>query len=55
MLSSEISNNGDLVVYGSVGENYHSSVSYISQWNPSTYFPNQVEEKIADKTAAVSR
>ena len=52
MLSSEISNNGDLVVYGSVGENYHSSVSYISQWNPSTYFPNQVEEKIADKTAA---
>ena len=27
-------------------------MSYLSQWNPSTYFPEQVEEKIADKTEA---
>ena len=51
-LSSEISTNGDLLVYGNVGEDYHASVSYLSQWNPSTYFPEQVEEKIADKTEA---
>lgn len=50
-LTSKISNNGDLLFYGTVGEKYHSSVSYISQWNPSTYFPEQVEDKIAQKTA----
>ena len=40
------------MVYGNAGEDYHASVSYLSQWNPSTYFPEQVEEKIADKTEA---
>jgi len=51
-LSAEISNNGDLVLSGSVGQKYHASVEYLSQWNPSTYFPEQVDAKIANLTEA---
>ena len=51
-LTSEIDANGNLIVNGNVGEDFHSSVSYISQWNPGTYFPEQVDAKIADKTEA---
>ena len=51
-LTSEIDANGNLIVNGNVGENFHSSVSYISQWNPGTYFPEQVDVKIAEKTEA---
>lgn len=51
-LSAEISNNGDLVLSGSVGQKYHASVEYLSQWNPSTYFPEQVDAKIVNLTEA---
>ena len=49
-LTAEISTNGDLVVSGAVGQTYHASVAYFSQWNPNTYFPEQVDAKIAALT-----
>ena len=49
-LTAEISNNGDLVISGAVDQSYHSSVSYFTQWDPNTYFPEQVDDKIAAKT-----
>jgi len=49
-ISATISNNGDLVLNGAVNQSYHASVDYYTHWKPNTYFPEQVEEKIAKQT-----
>ncbi len=51
-LYSKISANGELVVYGTVGQSYHASSEYLTRWDPNNYYPNQVEEK-RDQRAAV--
>ena len=38
------------MISGAVDQSYHSSVSYFTQWDPNTYFPEQVDDKIAAKT-----
>ena len=50
-LNAEIATNGDLVVFGSVGESYQASSSYTTKWNPNYYFPEQLEEKLNAETA----
>ena len=47
-ISATISNNGDLVLNGAVNQSYHASVDY-THWKPNTYFPEQVEDKIASR------
>ena len=51
-LDSEIATNGDLIVYGSVGESFGASSSYTTKWNPNYYFPEQLEEKLNAETAS---
>lgn len=50
-LNAEIATNGDLLVFGSVGESYQASSSYTTKWNPNYYFPEQLEEKLNAETA----
>jgi flagellin-like hook-associated protein FlgL len=47
---SEISTNGELVVLGAAEQDFHTSVDFLTQWNPNSYFPEQVEQKITEQT-----
>ena len=50
-LEAEIATNGDLLIFGSVGESYQASSSYTTKWDPNYYFPEQLEEKLNAETA----
>ncbi|MBT5716424.1 MAG: hypothetical protein HOI70_05895, partial [Opitutae bacterium] len=50
-LNAEIATNGDLLIFGSVGESYQASSSYTTKWDPNYYFPEQLEEKLNAETA----
>ena len=52
-LYSEISNNGDLVVSGTVGEKYNAKANYLTRWDPNHYYPNQIEEKRNQRAASI--
>ena len=52
-LYSEISNNGDLIVYGTVGESYNAKAEYLTRWDPNHYYPNQIEDKRNQRAAAI--
>ena len=49
-LRAEISSNGELVISGVANESYYASVDFFTQWNPNTYFPEQVDAKISAQT-----
>ena len=42
---SKLSNTGDLLVFGTVGEKYEANAQYLTHWDPNHYYPNQVEQK----------
>ena len=50
-LYAKISASGDLEVYGTVGEEYAASATFVTTWDPSLYFPEQVDDKLNDKTS----
>ncbi len=47
---AKISTSGDLEVYGTVDEDYQASAIFVTTWDPSLYFPEQVDEKLDEKT-----
>ena len=47
---SKLSNTGDLLVFGTVGEKYEAKAEYLTHWDPNHYYPNQVEEKRSTQT-----
>lgn len=49
-LYAKISTSGDLEVYGTVDEDYQASAIFVTTWDPSLYFPEQVDEKLDEKT-----
>ena len=49
-LYSEISTNGDLLVYGTVGKTYQAKAEYLTHWDPNHYYPNQIKKKRISKT-----
>lgn len=52
-LHAKLAENGDLNVFGTVGEKFQASASFMTSWNPSQYYPEQVEEKINAKTESL--
>ncbi len=44
-LYSEISSNGDLIVFGTVGKTYDAKAEYLTHWDPNHYYPNQIKQK----------
>ena len=52
-LYSEISTNGDLLVYGTAGKTYNAKAEYLTQWDPNHYYPNQIEAKRVSQTEAL--
>ena len=49
-LNASLSNNGNLVLTGAVNQTYHASVDFYTNWKSNTYFPEQVDQKIAEQT-----
>jgi len=49
-LYSEISTNGDLLVYGTVGKSYNAKAEYLTKWDASHYYPNQIAQKRVAQT-----
>ena len=45
-LNSELSNTGELIVYGTVGQSYNASANYTTKWDPNHYFPEQLDQKL---------
>ena len=52
-MHAKLAENGDLNVFGTVGEKFQASASFMTSWNPSQYYPEQVEEKINAKTESL--
>ncbi|NBU86303.1 MAG: hypothetical protein EBS13_03115 [Verrucomicrobia bacterium] len=50
-LYAKVSASGDLEVYGTVDEDYNASATFVTTWDPSLYFPEQVDEKLDEKTS----
>ena len=50
VLSSQVSDNGNLQVFGTTGETFESKASYVHRWNPNLYFPTQVDDLIKQET-----
>lgn len=49
-LSSEVSLNGNLQIYGSTGETFDAYATYVHRWNPNLYFPKQIEDQLSKET-----
>ena len=49
-LYSEISSNGDLIVFGTVGKTYDAKAEYLTHWDPNHYYPNQIKQKRSSQT-----
>ena len=45
-LNSELSNTGELIVYGTVGQSYNASANYTTKWDPNHYFPDAIGSKV---------
>ena len=50
-LYAKISTSGDLEVYGTVDEDYEATARFVTTWDPSLYFPEQVDQKLDEKTS----
>jgi flagellin-like hook-associated protein FlgL len=50
-LYAKISASGDLEVYGTVDEDFSASATFVTTWDPSLYFPEQVDDKLNEKTS----
>ena len=49
-LYAKVSDNGELEIYGTVGQSYRASVDFITTWDPSLYFPEQTQAKLDAKS-----
>ncbi|MDC0547753.1 hypothetical protein OAO16_02225 [Opitutales bacterium] len=49
-LSSEVSLNGNLQIFGSTGETFDANATYVHRWNPNLYFPKQIEDQLSKET-----
>ena len=52
-LYADISVNGELEIYGTVGQAYSASADFITSWDPSLYFPEQTSQKLNDKAKSL--
>lgn len=50
-LYAKVSVSGDLEVYGTVDEDYDAKATFVTTWDPSLYFPEQVDQKLDEKTS----
>ncbi|MDA7756977.1 hypothetical protein N8920_03650 [Opitutales bacterium] len=50
-LYAKISASGDLEVYGTVDEDFSASATFVTTWDPTLYFPEQVDSKLNEKTS----
>ncbi len=48
-LHAKISDNGELEVFGTVGQSYNASAEYVTKWDPNLYFPEQTKAKLDAK------